>query len=193
MARNYVKMTWKDHAVTNEGVYAYTTDGNGKITLTPAFGAVITQGTKLEAVNMQHLEDGIDEAFSELDAHTGDTNNPHGVTLAQIGAAASSHSHSNATTSAAGFMSTTDKSKLNGIESGAQVNTVTGVKGSAQGSYQTGNVNLTAANVGAAASSHSHSNATTSAAGFMSAADKTKLNGTPSFSYSGGTLAITTS
>ncbi len=39
--------------------------------------------------------------------------------LSDIGAAASGHSHSNATTSAAGFMSTADKSKLDGIASGA--------------------------------------------------------------------------
>lgn len=34
---------------------------------------------------------------------------------------------------------------------------VTGVKGSAESSYRTGNVNITAANVGAAAASHAHS------------------------------------
>lgn len=61
-----------------------------------------------------------------------------------------------ATTSAPGLMSSTDKSKLDGIESGAQKNTVTGIKGNAETSYRTGNVNLTPANVGAAAASHSH-------------------------------------
>ena len=39
-------------------------------------------------------------------------------------------------------------SKLNGIESGAQVNTVTGVKGNAEASYRTGNINITKANIG---------------------------------------------
>lgn len=38
--------------------------------------------------------------------------------------------------------------KLNGIEAGAQVNTVTGVKGSAESSYRTGNVSITKANIG---------------------------------------------
>lgn len=37
-----------------------------------------------------------------------------------------------------------------------------------------------------------YSNATTSTAGLMSAADKTKLNNTPTFSYSNGVLTITT-
>lgn len=62
-----------------------------------------------------------------------------------------------ATTSAAGLMSSTDKSKLDGIEAGAQKNTVTGIKGNAESSYRTGNVNLTPANIGAAAASHTHS------------------------------------
>ncbi|MGI5873549.1 MAG: hypothetical protein ACOX8R_02670 [Bacillota bacterium] len=62
-----------------------------------------------------------------------------------------------ATQSAAGLMSAADKTKLDGIDSGAQVNSVTGVKGDAESSYRVGNVNLTAANVGAAASGHTHS------------------------------------
>lgn len=54
-----------------------------------------------------------------------------------------------ATTSADGLMSSSDKVKLNGIAVGAQVNTITGVKGNEESSYRTGNVNLTAENVGA--------------------------------------------
>lgn len=38
--------------------------------------------------------------------------------------------------------------KLNTIESGAQVNTVTGVKGSSENNYRTGNINITKANIG---------------------------------------------
>ena len=38
--------------------------------------------------------------------------------------------------------------KLNGIEAGAQVNTVTGVKGNSESSYRVGNVNITKANIG---------------------------------------------
>lgn len=44
---------------------------------------------------------------------------------------------------------TDEKNKLSGIEAGAQKNTVTGVKGNAESSYRTGNINLTAENVGA--------------------------------------------
>lgn len=64
--------------------------------------------------------------------------------------------YSNATTSAAGLMSAEDKTKLNGIAAGAQVNSVTGVKGNAETTYRTGQVNLTVANIGAAAASHNH-------------------------------------
>ena len=54
----------------------------------------------------------------------------------------------NASTSTAGWMSKDDKTKLNGIEAGAQVNTITGVKGESETSYRTGNVNITATNIG---------------------------------------------
>lgn len=56
-----------------------------------------------------------------------------------------------ATTSAAGLMSVADKTKLDGIAAGAQVNSITGVKGNAESNYRTGNVNLTSANIGALA------------------------------------------
>lgn len=103
-----------------------------------------------------------------------------------------------ATQSAAGLLSAADKVKLDGIASGAQVNAITGVKGNAETSYRTGNVNLTPANIGAATSGHTHSAATTSAAGFMSAADKTKLNGLQAYkagqglSLSGDTFSLKT-
>lgn len=57
--------------------------------------------------------------------------------------AATDTTYSAATTSSAGLMSAADKSKLDGIASGAQVNSVTGVKGSSESSYRTGNVNIT--------------------------------------------------
>lgn len=41
-----------------------------------------------------------------------------------------------------------EKTKLSGIETGAQKNTIIGVKGSAETTYRTGNVNITATNIG---------------------------------------------
>lgn len=43
---------------------------------------------------------------------------------------------------------TAEKTKLSGIAEGAQKNTITGVKGSSETAYRTGNVNITAANIG---------------------------------------------
>lgn len=52
----------------------------------------------------------------------------------------------NATTTVSGWMSATDKTKLDGITTGA---TKTRVKGNSEGTYRTGDVNLTCANIGA--------------------------------------------
>lgn len=43
---------------------------------------------------------------------------------------------------------TAEKTKLAGIETGAQVNTLTGVKGNSEAEYRTGNVNITKSNIG---------------------------------------------
>lgn len=78
--------------------------------------------------------------------------------------------YNNATTSVPGLMSVADKTKLNGIESGAQVNP-TLVAGS--------NVTLTSEDnsITIAATDTTYNEATTSAAGLMSKSDKQKLNG----------------
>lgn len=41
-----------------------------------------------------------------------------------------------------------ERTKLSGIATGAQVNTVTGVKGGSESTYRTGNINITKANIG---------------------------------------------
>ena len=46
------------------------------------------------------------------------------------------------------LMSADEHTKLTGIESGAQVNAVTGVKGNAENNYRTGEINLSPANIG---------------------------------------------
>ena len=90
-----------------------------------------------------------------------------------------------ATTLAAGLMSKDDKIKLNGISAGAQVNSVTGVKGNSESAYRTGNVNITANNIGAAASSHTHNYAGSSSAG-GAATSATKLATARTISIGGG-------
>ena len=83
--------------------------------------------------------------------------------------------YSNATTSTAGLMSSTDKAKLDGIASGANKTTVD-TSLSTTSTNPVRNSVVTSALNGKAATSHTHSAATTSTAGFMSAADKTLLN-----------------
>lgn len=70
----------------------------------------------------------------DLDSHTTNTNNPHGITALQVGAdptgsaiaAVTIHegttNHPVATTSARGMMASSDKSKLDAVESGATAN-----------------------------------------------------------------------
>jgi hypothetical protein len=102
------------------------------------------------------------------------------------------HTHSAATTSAAGLMSAADKKKLDGVATGANNYTYTlpaatssalgGVKVGSNISNSSGTISLTKSNVTSAlgytppTTNTTYSNATTSAAGLMSAADKNKLN-----------------
>ena len=46
-------------------------------------------------------------------------------------------------------LSSTQETTINSVENGAQVNTVTGVKGNSEVTYRVGNINLTTANIGA--------------------------------------------
>lgn len=101
--------------------------------------------------------------------------------------------YSAATQSAAGLMSAADKTKLDGIATGANNYTYTlpaatssalgGVKIGSNITNSSGTISLTKSNVTTAlgytppTTNTTYSNATTSAAGLMSAADKTKLDG----------------
>ena len=105
--------------------------------------------------------------------------------------AASNHSHDNASASVAGFMSAADKSKLDGIASGANAYSLPAATSSVLGGVKTGSnitnsngtISLTKANVTSAlgytppTTNTTYSNATTSVAGLMSASDKSKLDG----------------
>lgn len=90
--------------------------------------------------------------------------------------------HAVATTSVAGFMSSTDKSKLDGITASATNTPLSSTTPAAVGTAAVG-VGTTAARAdhvhahGNQAGGSLHSVATTSVAGFMSSTDKTKLDG----------------
>jgi len=126
-----------------------------------------------------------------------------------VGAAPAVHAHGEATASAAGFLSAADKTKLDGIATGANAY-VHPASGVAAGTYRSVTVDgnghviggtnpTTLAGYGitdAVPSSHAgsgggaHAVATQSAAGFLSATDKAKLDGmTPATAATAGTLA----
>ena len=86
------------------------------------------------------------------------------VTAALNGKAASSHSHGAATTGANGFMSSTDKAKLDGIASGANKTTVDSALSSTSTNPVQNKV-INSALAGKAASSHTHNYAGSSSAG----------------------------
>jgi len=141
---------------------------------------------------------------------------PDALTPAAIGAAAADHTHPVATTTSAGFMSATDKSRLDALSSSSGLINYGKVRvGTTDVEATTGNDRLTLAsnttqltltpnnttktvtlalNQGAgsgldadlldgqhasafALATHTHPNATSSAAGFMSSSDKSKLDG----------------
>ena len=170
--------------------------------------------TPLSADNMNNIEDGIEELQSQkVDKVSGKALSDNNYTseektkLAGIEEGAEvnvqpdwdqantsaddyiQNKPGNATTSVAGFMSASDKSKLDGVQAGAQVNrTYTAVTGkpTAAASPAFGETvtvsQITQATTGQITATDRvitipDSDATTSAHGLMSAADKTKLNG----------------
>ena len=108
--------------------------------------------------------------------------------------------YSTATTSAAGLMSASDKSKLNGIAAGANAYSLPtatstvlgGVKVGSNITLSSGVISLTKSNVTTAlgytppTTNTTYSAATTSTAGLMSATDKSKLNGIAAYVSSQG-------
>jgi len=127
--------------------------GWGAVTGKPTFATVATTGAygDLTGIPATFAPAAHTQAWSTITS-TPTTLAGYGITDAapssHVGAGGSAHAA--ATTSAAGFMAAADKTKLDGIAAGAQVNTVTSVAG------KTGAVTLTASDVGAAAASHTH-------------------------------------
>lgn len=89
---------------------------------------------------------------------------------------ATNTTYSAATTSAAGLMSATDKSKLDGIASGANAYSLPTATSSTLGGIKVG-TNLSISDGVLSATNTTYSAATTSANGLMSSSDKTKLDG----------------
>lgn len=100
--------------------------------------------------------------------HRANTSNPHSVTKAQVGLGNVENKSSATIRGELTKANVTDALGYTPIDP-STTGTVTGVKGNSESSYRTGNVNITAANIGIGSAS-------ASAAGLMSAADFKKIN-----------------
>lgn len=100
------------NAITFTGASTGTYDGSSALTIN-----IPTSGAVDESLTIK-LNGGSTEG-TNMFTFNGSTAKSVNITASSIGAATSGHTHSAASTSAAGFMSTADKSKLDGIAAGA--------------------------------------------------------------------------
>mgnify|MGYP003571302559 CR=1 FL=1 len=63
----YVKIQWVDHQVTSPRTYEMTRNDDGTVLMTPAFGTVVQAGTPIRASNLNHMDDGIEQANNLAD------------------------------------------------------------------------------------------------------------------------------
>ncbi len=148
--------------------------------ITAAQLRTVLQDVVASAQNIQ--TDGTAATVTALNAHAAATNNPHAVTKAQIGLG-----NADNTSDAEKPISTATAAALAGKAAavhGHSIADTTGLqaaldaKAAAAHGHAIADVSgLQTALDGKSATSHSHAGATTSVAGFLSAADKTKLDG----------------
>ena len=166
-------------AVFTDTTYELTADTtNNKITLTPSTGSA-------QSITVPYATSAGDAGT--VNSHTVAKDVPSDAVFTDT-------TYSNATTAVAGLMSTDDKSKLNGIASGAEVNqnafssiVANGTTVSADSKTDTltieagSNVSIsgdsTNDKITISATDTTYSNATTASHGLMSKSDKTKLDG----------------
>ena len=126
-----------------------------------------------DVASLQTLLDG--KANS---AHTHTIANVTGLQSALDGKSNTGHTHSLATTTTAGHMSGADKSKLDGIASGANNYSLPTASASALGGVKVGsNLTITDGVLSATDTNTTYSAATTSTGGLMTPTDKVKLDG----------------
>lgn len=81
---SYIPTNWKDMSVEKPRTYELQDNGDGTITLVPAFGQIYEEGTKVLAVFMNKIEQGIFDATDAIETHAARTDNPHDVTSQQV-------------------------------------------------------------------------------------------------------------
>lgn len=62
----YEKTTWKDRAVERPRTFTIQNNPDGTITLIPAPGVIVEEGTTVNAVNMNKIENGIEVAHKQI-------------------------------------------------------------------------------------------------------------------------------
>lgn len=144
-ANAYVHPT---HTAKSSGLYKVTVDGTGHVS-----AATAVAKSDITALGIPAQDTVYTHPTTAGNKHV-----PSGGASGQIlrwsadgtavWGADNNTTYSVATASVNGLMAAADKSKLDSIAAGAQVNTLTGVKGNAESSYRVGNVNITPANIG---------------------------------------------
>ena len=175
------KYTHPSYTSRTSGLYKITVDGSGHV-------SAVTAVTKADITALGIPGSDTNTTYTAFKAATASAAGGSGLVPAPAAgendeylrgdgtwATPTNTTYNNATTSTAGLMSSTDKAKLDGIASGANKTTVDTALSTSSTNPVRNSVVTTALN-GKASTSHTHSAATTSTAGFMSAADKTLLN-----------------
>jgi hypothetical protein len=153
---------------TNDLVRAVTTNHIRNDAVTNAKIANLAVGTDqiaADAVTYAKMQNVA--ALSVIGNNTNSPANPTSIAIDDL-----KNNISNATTSVSGLMSDTDKTKLDGIEEGAEVNVQSDWNASSGDALILNKPTIPTV----------PGDATTSASGLMSASDKTKLNGLSNFS-----------
>jgi hypothetical protein len=136
-------------------------------------------------------KDNPDTTLATAHAHHINTSNPHNVTLTQVGGAAAVHTHADVVAAgASGFMTGADKTKLNGVEAGATAGPT--LSNSTPSTVTVGASADDGSSSSASKHDHVHGSPNLASAvvdGFMSATDKSKLNGIEAGATSGPALS----
>lgn len=156
------------HSVTKAQIGLGNVENVSTNDQTPTYSDTTTLATLVSGEKLNVSLQKIKLAITTLISHVANTSNPHSVTKTQVGLGnVDNTSDTNKPVSTAqqtalntkvdkvsgmGLSSNdytaAEKTKLAGIAAGAQVNTITGIKGNGETSYRTGNVNITPANIG---------------------------------------------
>lgn len=68
MAVSYTKTQWTDRVVQRPRTYTHTENEDESVTHTPAPGLVLFEGTPRNALNMNHIEQGIEDCVNAINA-----------------------------------------------------------------------------------------------------------------------------